>query len=265
MKINVYCRNLGWLFEDLKKEIAGFGAVASEEPLQDADAWICIRDTEARLSPDKSRTVVTIHHTEKIDHQGYGLLSFVHPFPERNWRDNNLHDDSVVLPIGSRPIPKSPLPSEPTLGFFCREHGKGLKRSQMFADAVELARKKTAFKVLMIGQKLEHIAGIGKYEKRPAVPEDYARITALCSTSVSPMIPLSVYEAMAAGRPIITTPREFPFDHYNVFQADNVEGLAQCMVEVLKFAPMMHIQKPFCRIEWAKTTFEQARSLCARK
>lgn len=265
MKINVYCKNRGWLFEDLKREIAQFGAIPSDEPLKDADAWICIRDTEAYLSPDKKRTLVTVHHTEQIRHCGYGMLSFVHPHPAKQWREWNKDDKFFTLPIGSREIPHSPLPDKPVLGYFCREHGKGLKRSKMFAEAVESARTKVVFDVLMIGEKLEHIAHIGRYERRAAVPEDYGRISAFCTTSVSPMVPLSAYEALAAGRPVITTKRYFPHPMIkNIHVGDTVEELSDKIVSVIK-NPKLQAQKVFKRSDWCKTMVLEAKKLCSQK
>lgn len=262
MKINVFCKNHRWLFEDLKQEIASYGAIASDEPLPDADAWICLRDTEAKLSPDKTKTLVTVHHIEPITHDGYGKINFVHPFQKRQYNGNG---PSFVLPIGSRNIPPSPFPDKPVLGGFFREvNGNGkrnLKGSVLFKQAVELARQQIDFEVLLIGANLRHIAHIGTYECRGALPDDYARITALMTTSTSQMVPLSVYEAMAAGRPIVTTPREFPFKANNVFMADTVEGLAEGIIKALT-EPKMIVQNPFSRSDWCRRMVEEAGKLC---
>lgn len=264
MKVNVYCKNLGWLFEDLKREIASYGAIPSEAPLANADAWICIRDTEANLAPDKSRTVVTVHHIQPLKHRDYGMMSFVHPFPERQWRQKNPHGRAFMMPIGSRDIPVKPFPRIPTLGFFCREHGVGLKRSRLFADAVTIAKKEMDFNVLMIGEKLEHISYLGVYKRRAAVPGDYSAITAFCTTSISPMVPLSCYEALAAGRPVVSTTREFPFDVDNVFMADTAAGLASGFIELLS-NPKLIPQAPFSRSDWCHRMVKEARNLCSQK
>lgn len=265
MKINVYCRNLGWLFEDLKREIASYGAAPSDSPLKYADAWICLRDKEAHLSPDKSKTLVTVHHIEPINHEGYGKIAFVHPFQQRQYQGNN---PSFVLPIGSRDVPQSPFPDKPVLGGFFREVNGGgkrnLKGSVIFKQAVELARQQIDFDVLLIGANLRHIADIGKYECRGALPDDYTRITALMTTSTSQMVPLSAYEAMACGRAIITTPREFPFKADNVFMAETVDGLADGIVKALT-APKMNVQKPFSRSDWCLRMIKEARELCVQK
>lgn len=261
MKINVYCKNNGWLFEDLKQEIALYGAIASDKPIKDADAWICLRDNESNLSPDKSKTLVTVHHIDEINHEGYGIIAFVHPFQERQYNGKN---PSFVSPIGARDIPQSQFPDKPVLGGFFREvnnNGKrNLKGSVIFKQAVELAKQKIDFDVLLIGANLRHIAHIGKYECRGALPDDYSRITALMTTSTSPMVPLSVFEAMSCGRPIITTIREFPFNYDNVFMEDTVEGLANGIVKALT-TPKIIIQKPFSRSEWCRMMVEEASKL----
>lgn len=259
-KINVYCKDLGWLFEDLKRNIARHGAIASTKPLPGMDAYICIRDTEANLSPDPKRTVVQIHHIKPVDHVGYGMLSFVHPFPHRQYVKKYSGQQTSVDCIGSRSVPDVPFPRIPTLGYFCREYKGELKRSNLFAEAVKIARKKFSFNVLIIGQNLEHISGIGKYEVRPSIPADYARITAFCTTSVSPMIPLSAYEAMAAGRPLVTTPREMTWPAKNIFVGETPERLAEAMIQALKY-PRRVVQKPFDRDAWCRKQIQHALEL----
>lgn len=260
MKINVYCKNKGWLFEDLKREIAEHGAVPSDSPLPDMDAYICIRDDEAKLSPQKRKTVVQIHHTNPIRHKGYGAISFVHPWQEKQYRRFSHRQKCFTQPIGTRNVPVTPFPDRPVLGYFCREV-RGLKRSDLFKDAVVRAKQDTDFDVLMIGEKLDHIAHLGTYEERAATIEDYQRITAFLTTSVSPMVPLSAYEALAAGRPLITTPREFPVDFSNIFTSKNAVGLASLISMVLK-GPIHAPQSFFYRSAWAQKQCLEAAKLC---
>src|SRR5690606_19121100 len=76
--INVYCEARGWLFDDLRREIAKHGAVASTHPRPDADAWICIRSREFGKTPDPTRTVLQVHDL-KTKPRAAGHVSFVHP------------------------------------------------------------------------------------------------------------------------------------------------------------------------------------------
>ncbi len=48
--INVYSKNYGWLFEDLKGYFSAYGAVVTDEPLTGADFYICIRKSDTRCS-----------------------------------------------------------------------------------------------------------------------------------------------------------------------------------------------------------------------
>jgi len=266
MRVNVYARNLGWLFTDLQQNIAKYGAIASETPLPDMDAYICLRDSEAHLSPKPDKTLTTLHHIHPVDLRGFGMVACVHPFQERQFRQRDTKTPIFTLPIGARDIPVAPFPDKPVLGGFFREvHSKGkrnLKGSLLFKEAVEIARREFDFDVLLIGENLEHIASIGRYEKRGALPEDYARITALMTTSTSPMIPLSAYEALAAGRPVISTPREFPFNAANVVFGECARELSRQIIAVFSMEnPRIAPQHPFSREDWCKAMVEEARKL----
>lgn len=258
-KVNVYCSDKGWLFEDLKREIAKCGAIPSTVPLKKADAWICIRTKEAHLSPDPARTVLQVHDCKSQPLEGFGHISFVHPAAKDSWPDLTGHFD--VIPIGSRDIPYAELPSFPTLGFFCRED-RGQKRSEMFREAVLKAKPHTPFRVLMIGERLGHIQDIGIWLNRAATPADYPDIDALVTCSKSPMIPLSMYEAIAAGRTVITTPRIWPARETRAIKtADTVEDLSKIIVETMKWRVQHAPYKPFSRTDWAKHQYETACSV----
>ena len=255
-KINVFCKDNGWLFDDLKREIASFGAIASKKPLKNADAWICVRESEAHLVPDKRRCLLQVHDVKGKTPSDFGQYSFVH-----NYQKRLLGYNGLVLPIGSREIPSSPLPKKPTIGFFCKEYGN-LKRSDMFADAVMIASYKYDFEVLIIGDNLSHIEKIGKYEIRGANPADYSRITALVTCSVSPIIPLSAYEALAAGRAVISTPREWPFDSDMIFTGKNENEIADLIGLVVSKNKIYNSFRPFSRQYWAKRQYQEALKLC---
>lgn len=255
----MYCENRGWLFEDLKHNIARFGAVASERPIPGYDAYISLRTRESHRSP-KKKTVCQVHDVDTNPINGFGFISFVHSIQKETWESSGFKGDSFIMPIGTRNITVDPLPERPTIGFFCREVGNK-KRSKMFAEAVIEAKKTADFDVLMIGSRLEKISRIGKYEERGATIEDYRRIDAIVTTSVSPMIPLSAYEALAAGRAVITTPRQWPMDSDAIFTSNTVEGIAEYIVTVCGDRKIYKTNVPFTRDNWAKEQVERAKCL----
>lgn len=140
-----------------------------------------------------------------------GVL-FTHPLQLFLWRQAGFGGRYLIRPIGSRKAVAPPtfLPKKPTIGFFCGETKKGTKGSSELPPIVTEARKYFDFNCLLIGKALEAISFLGKYEIRAAGPDDYGRIDVLICLSQSPGVPLSVYEACAAGKPVLTTPRWFP-------------------------------------------------------
>lgn len=263
-KINVYCKSYGWLFDDLKRRFADFGALPSELPVPDADAWICIRTQELRNSPKPEHTVVQVHDMRQYRIGVAGCVSLVHPA-----QMNNLNEYSgrrKVDPIGSRDIVAGELPPAPVIGFFCRESGTE-KGSPLFSEAVAIAREELDFEVLMIGWNLDHIEGLGRYERKAAGPLDYQRITALVTCSVSPMIPLSAYEACAAGRLVITTPRIWPegSEWAMVRTAESAEGLAALICEAVRTPRKFRPEMPFSRDRWIQNQIEEAVKLATRQ
>lgn len=270
MIINAYCQSRGWLFDDLKAGFQALGAVVSDDPIPNANAWICIRTREAGKAPERARTVVQVHDLD--DHtpatfNGYGLVSFVHERQADLWQRAGYTGPSMVAPIGARSAVKaSALPHRPTLGWFGREV-KGAKRSDLFAQAVDLARRQTTCDVLMIGERLRHIARLGKLEERPAGVDDYARIDALCVTSASPMVPLSMYEAAAAGKAVISTPRELPAtgERFSMVRfADDAPQLAALIVNAMRHRRTYEPCAPFLREDWLDWQMQCAHGLAVQ-
>lgn len=267
--INVYCENRGWLFEDLKRCMARFGAIASERPLLHADAWICLRRRELSRVPAPERAVLQVHDTEDIGDVAamsrVGAVSFVHDWPARQWIAAGFSGRSLIAPVGAREaVRPSALPHRPTVGYFCREVGNNTKRSPMFAQAVALARERVTVDVLMIGERLEHIAELGTYERRAAAPEDYARIDVLVATSASPMVPLSVYEACAAGKAVVTTPREMPLGDWPMVRVGaDAESLADHIVACVLNRQCWPPVRPWTREQWACDQVRLAQAVAA--
>lgn len=255
--INVYCQNRGWLFEDLKQGIAQVGAVATEWPIDGADAYICIRTREFMASPKPRKTVVQVHDLQPHDRMDTaGKVSLVHSAQLRNFPAGE------VWPIGSRQdAAPTPLPPRPAIGFFCREAG-GSKGSEMAAKAVTRARRSADFDFLMVGERLGDIASLGAYEERPAVVSDYSRVTALLVCSLSPMVPLSAYETCASGRVVISTPREWPRLHtWPVVEGRNAKELAAHIVGAVKSPTLYPGVMPYTRESWCRRQVRMAISL----
>lgn len=265
--INAFCENRGWLFEDLKRLMAQYGAVASDRPLPQASAWICLRRRELERVPHLERTVLQVHDVTPPPApelaNRIGAVSFVHDWPARAWAAAGFTGRSVVAPIGARKdVHPSALPHRPTLGYFCREVGNNTKRSPLFAEAVALARERVVVDVLMIGERLEHIRRIGTYQRRAATPRDYEKIDALVATSASPMVPLSLYEACAAGKTVITTTREMPAgDWPMVHMGDTAEALADHIVNLVQSRRCWPPVRPYMREQWARQQVLLAQSL----
>jgi hypothetical protein len=248
--INVFCKDNGWLFSDLRREFGEHGAEISDLPSNTADVWICVRSDELQIVPDISRTIVQVHNMFPVDIDLYNRclgVSFTHPMQLFLWRTNGFTGNYTVCPIGSRSNiqASASLPERPTLGFFCGETRLMHKGSDLFAAAVKEARKVIDFDCLMIGRNLDHIAHLGSYEQNAAGPRDYQRIDALFTASISPGVPLSVYEACSIGKPIISTPRWFPGDGWkSIFFGESPEILAGHIVSVLQSRRELHSEAP---------------------
>jgi glycosyltransferase involved in cell wall biosynthesis len=239
MKINSYLIKEGQLFLDFQNWFSLFGVTISTEPILDADYWICLRPIEAEKSPDITRTIIQVHdcydHDVEICSKAKCVI-FTHPIQYYLWIKRGFTGNFKIIPIGSRKnvSPIDILPEKPTLGFFTRETKLLEKRTPLFKKLVLEAKKEYDFNVLLVGHSLKNIADIGIYEKRAALIQDYSRIDALFTSSISPAIPLSIYEALAAGKPVISTPRWFTFSSNLIFQESDEEKLKNTIIDVLK-------------------------------
>ena len=240
--INVFAQNWGWLFDDLKSAIAAKGALSTERPDPDARSWICIRTAEAAATPDISRTVVQVHDQNDYDIgflNSAGIVHFTHPLQHFLWRRKGFRGAFEVIPIGARRGVQGArtAPAKPTVGYFTGELSatrKG-KRTDMVAEAVEIARRKLDFRFLMIGRHLDYVSHLGEWHDRAADTFDYKDIDLLVTCSPSLGIPLSVYECCSVGIPVVTTPRWFPEPAWpNIFTGRTADEIADHIVCILK-------------------------------
>lgn len=224
--INAYAAPRGWLFADLLRHLSRAGAVASDAPLPDADAWICVRTDEWRLSPDVRRTVVQVHDMWEHDWPAdVGALSRCHP---------DQCPPEYIAQLGSRAAPVRPLgalraftPREKlaerfTIGWVGRPlslRGELFRHPAMLVEALGVVDPaiRRNWRVLLVGEGLEAtreaVENLGiscLYVPRSTYGiEDYPRIyhemDVLVVTSRVEAGPMPLFEALASGVPVITT------------------------------------------------------------
>lgn len=255
MIINCFSKDQGWLFEDLKDQFKKIqNVVVSNDPILEADTWLCIRTNEAYESPSIENTIVQVHDCYDYDIDFYNnakLIIFTHPVQYYLWQKKGYCGKYKIIPIGTRSSVDAVdcLPRKFTLGFFCKETEAFEKRSNLFGEVVDAVKNKIDIDILMIGDKLEHISHLGEYNVRSAGIDDYQRIDALFTSSISPAVPLSVYETLATGKPVITTPRWFPFSSDLIYYGNTVEELSDCVKCVYNNRNAIHSKRNFSKIK----------------
>lgn len=236
---------------------------SSEAADPSADAWIYIRTAEAVDSPDLSRTVVQIHdmwsakeHRETL--AAAGALCFTHPLqiPEDDgsdpawvpWEPGEKFGRRMCRPIGALEafFEVEHRPSDTfTVGWIGRpfvKDGRDLKRLDLFVETIKALGPPC--RVLIVGENLEWTAAnIGHERDVPVVlfrreehtepweecgPFVYSALDALVATSESQAVPLPVFEAIAAGVPVVSTPRGWPGQAWLLHNGDETaEDLAK--------------------------------------
>jgi glycosyltransferase involved in cell wall biosynthesis len=238
IRVNVFARDLGWLFEDMKQHflragVPGVSVVASEEPCLDVDAWVALRTREARASPVPGRTAVCIHDLfdepglyapdgDRGGVHGAGGIVLCHPHQRRLLMAADVRLDRAHIlerPIGALTsfAPADRRNERFTIGWVGRDHWR--KRLDWFVEAVDrFARGRTDFDVVLIGSGLERATrdlqqlGIdARYYPRElypieAYPRLYRLLDVLVITSQTEAGPLTLFEALASGLAIVATP-----------------------------------------------------------
>jgi len=249
MNINCFCENKGWLFEDLKKYFFNQGITTSEKPKENFDAYICIRTNEILNLEIINKSIVQVHSMYDYDinffKNALGIV-FTHPMQYWLWKNKGFDGNFKIIPIGGRTEikPVDVIPIRPTVGFFCGETPTFEKQSFLFKEIILESKKHIDFDVLMIGRNLDHISDLGLYENKSADINDYSRIDVLVSTSISPGIPISVYEACAAGKPVVTTPRWFPETNWpNIRIGNTKKELINHLIDIIRNRYNLHDQR----------------------
>lgn len=238
MRISVFAGDLGWLFEDLK---AGFARLdvpsvaisVGEQPCDDADAWVAIRTVEAASTPDPVRTVVCLH--DLYDDPALYLLggprggvhharSLVLCHPDQRallLRAGVRLDDKILLerPLGPLRIfrPRRMMPAAFTVGWVGRnDRRKRLEWVQAIAECPELDPAR--FRFMLVGRDLDDVAvrlrargfGCDLFDRDAypiaAYPALYERMDCLLITSTTEAGPLTLFEALATGVPVVSSP-----------------------------------------------------------
>lgn len=238
-RINVYAADYGWLFEDLKRhfagldEASGYAVSVSDAPLREADAWVALRPRETAASPDPKRTVVCLHdlaggarhYGEEGDRRAVreaGGVVLSHPAQRGLLRDAGITLDgkaTLERPLGALKIftRRPGLPEVFSVGWVGRNLAR--KRVRWFVQAVrELHAAEAGVRAVLVGDLLEEVAGelrAGGIECRlyprssyniEQYPELYHALDCVVITGTSEAGPLPLFEALATGLPVVSTP-----------------------------------------------------------
>ncbi|MBL4705520.1 MAG: glycosyltransferase family 4 protein [Flavobacteriales bacterium] len=239
IEINVFAKSgdQPWLFDDLKihfgnLHLPGIRIVTSETCIDTADAWIAIRTAEAAYTPDPSRTVACIH--DLYDHDGMydpgGLRSIIHSVkglvlchPDQQNILQKAAVDFSKKEIVQRPIgalsdfrPGDIFSDKFTIGWVGRNYWR--KRIEWFIEAIEgLEIPKDQFRIMLMGMDIEEPAdklrsmgyecsGYPKNQYPIATyPDLYRKMSCLVVTGVTEAGPLTLFESLATGNPVIAT------------------------------------------------------------
>lgn len=227
--INVYCRDRGWLFQDLQALFRKAGAVTSEEPLPYADAWICIRTDEWKKCPDPRRLVLQIHDMWEHDWPTQKIGALVRSHPNQRELDASY---TMTRPLGAlrcmQPMSMPLVRADLTLGWVGRPanlNGLTVKSPQPLHWAVSNIRKHKLLpdtadiRVMLVGTQLQMFAD--SLERVPGVQVDvfdrsvfgvetypslYAQMDIHVITSTIDAGPVTLFESLACGIKTLSTP-----------------------------------------------------------
>ena len=237
-KINIYAENHGWLFEDLKQHFKNLGCInalevsVSDRPLDHADAWVALRTKEAVASPDIRRTVVCVHDllsdgmyqpggARQAAREAGGFV-LCHPEQRRILNEAGILLQGVWIlerPLGALTLfaPRQRKPDLFTVGWVGQNHPR--KRLEWFVQAIQqLGCGFKEFRVALIGSGLTEAAAqlaqsnvecrVYDRDTHPFFnyPRLYQSLDCLVITSSTEAGPLTLFEALATGLPVVSTP-----------------------------------------------------------
>jgi len=234
--INIYAENHGWLFEDLKQHFRNLRFVndielaVSDRPLVQADAWVALRTKEAIAAPDISRTVVCVHDLLCIDdmyqrsgsrrgvYEAGGLV-LCHPEQRRILGEAGIPLEGLQIlerPLGALTLfaPRQRNTDLFTVGWVGRDHPR--KRLAWFVEAIQQLDRGP--EVVLIGSGLGEAASSLRassvncrlYDRAEhpisIYPLLYQGLDCLVITSSTEAGPITLFEALATGLPVVSTP-----------------------------------------------------------
>jgi glycosyltransferase involved in cell wall biosynthesis len=238
-KINVYAENRGWLFEDLKQhflELNGQNDLVvsvSDQPELTADAWVALRTKEGAASPDLRRTVICVHDLfcepgiydyggSRQSVRSAGGLVFSHPDQRTILSQAGISFERTRVlerPLGALSIftPRQRETECFSVGWVGRNHSR--KRLEWFIQAIQQLRQIPAeLRISLIGRGLSEAAASLResglnctlYEKQwhsiAQYPQLYQDLDCVVITSSTEAGPLPLFEALATGVPVVSTP-----------------------------------------------------------
>ncbi|MEL6864778.1 MAG: glycosyltransferase [Bacteroidota bacterium] len=240
IRINIYAQNKGWLFEDLKNhframEVPGVNLLVTDEPLalEAADIWVCIRTTELGHSPCLERTLACMHdlYDDPVLYQRGGSRHAMreaggwilcHPQQKEMLKENDIYPPPEILleqALGALSFfnLRTQLAEVFTLGWVGRNHWR--KRPTWIEDlAKQLHQHAYSFRLLLLGRDFEEMhqalldQGIDcRYGNRADhsikdYPAWYHQMDALVISSSTEAGPLTLFEALHCGVPVLSTP-----------------------------------------------------------
>ena len=222
-KVNVVAESWGWLFDDLLARYRDCpDVICTEKPIDEALAYMFIRTHEGSHTPDPSRTVVQMHdffpmNTERRAAIGTARgVVMVHPDQAELISPDDKH--LLVQPIGA----STAFRVRDTLGPGFRVAWVGRpsapKRVERFVRIMGKAKRHVPDLVaVLIGDGLEGMAQTLKQFRVPveiyqkaevgydAYPALYRTLDALVICSETEAGPLTLFEALASGVPVMST------------------------------------------------------------
>ncbi|MGD9359119.1 MAG: glycosyltransferase [Desulfobacterales bacterium] len=241
-EINIVAENKGWLFEDFKTHFSNTHwtnarIITSDRPAKKADTWIFLRTKEAAHTPNPKRTIVQIHDMYdngmyRKNGERFGATKckgFVLTNPDQQYilEASGVNLDEKLLfcrPIGPQKsfTPRRSLSGRFSIGWVGRPvtfMGEDIKRITWFVEAVsKVAIPSHKFEVVFMGERLEPFCSEmqklkvhHRYYPRKHVPiEQYPRLyhnlDCLVITACQAARPMSLFEALASGVPVVSTP-----------------------------------------------------------
>lgn len=280
------------VWRNCSKHTPDLVAFATETAEPTADAWIFLRTAEAAESPDLSRTVVQVHDlfgAWKQFVETAGAISYTQQQQiDLNYRPTHW----ICRPIGALECFTPPAESAPdrpfTVGWCGRpfvKDGRDLKRLDLFFDVVKAADLGSNGAVHLVGAGFPRLSiftpddlgvqtvAVFERDSMPGPWEEhgpafYHSIDCLVATSESPAVPLPVFEALACGVPVVSTPRSWP-GLVDFRDGESAEELAEAIRFVRDFPDLVKTKaraqqeklEPYTMESWIKANLELAACL----